>query len=58
MIQTLHLMVQVMDASLEKFYRAAFEHLKGIPENVLGRIAFNIVAALDYLKSTWNVMHR
>lgn len=47
-----------MDTSLDKFYRAAFEHRKGIPEPVLGRIAYNIVAALDYLKSTWNIMHR
>ncbi|XP_022667260.1 dual specificity mitogen-activated protein kinase kinase 6-like [Varroa jacobsoni] len=50
--------MEVMDTSLDKFYRAAFEHRKGIPEPVLGRIAYNIVAALDYLKSTWNIMHR
>ncbi|OQR68346.1 dual specificity mitogen-activated protein kinase kinase 6-like, partial [Tropilaelaps mercedesae] len=50
--------MEVMDTSLDKFYRGAFKHLESIPETVLGRIAFSIVAALDYLKSTLNIMHR
>ncbi|XP_003745516.1 dual specificity mitogen-activated protein kinase kinase 6 [Galendromus occidentalis] len=50
--------MEVMDTSLDKFYKAAFAQCGEIPENVLGRISFSIVTALDYLKERHNIMHR
>lgn len=50
--------MEVMDTSLDKFYKAAFAQVGGIPEPVLGRIAYSIVAALHYLKNDHNIMHR
>ena len=50
--------MEVMDASLDKFYKAAFAQFQEIPERVLGRIGFSIVSALDYLKDQLNIMHR
>lgn len=47
-----------MDMSLDRFSRVAHRYLGGISEDVLGKIAFCIVSALDYLKTQMNVMHR
>lgn len=50
--------MEVMDTSLDKFYKAAFAQCGGIPEGALGRIGFSIVTALDYLKEELKIMHR
>nr|WAO97414.1 mitogen-activated protein kinase kinase 6 [Neoseiulus californicus] len=50
--------MEVMDTSLDKFYKAAFAQCGGIPEEALGRISYSIVTALDYLKEELKIMHR
>jgi len=50
--------MEVMDTSLDKFYAAAFGNGMKIPENVLGKIAFSVVTALNYLHANLKVIHR
>ena len=41
--------MEIMDISLDKFYIHVKEQNKWIPENILGKIAFSVISALDYL---------
>lgn len=50
--------MEVMDTSLDKFYRMLYNKGKSIPEDVLGKIAFAVVKALHYLQSELKVIHR
>lgn len=50
--------MEVMDTSLDKFYKEVYAREQSIPEDVLGKMAYCVVAALHYLQSELNVMHR
>ncbi|XP_060521212.1 dual specificity mitogen-activated protein kinase kinase 6 [Cylas formicarius] len=50
--------MEVMDASLDKFYVKVYRNGRKIPEFVLGKIAFAVVSALHYLYSRLRVIHR
>jgi len=50
--------MEVMDMSLDKFYARAFNINKPIPENVLGKVAFSVISALEYLHNILQVIHR
>ncbi|KAJ8682699.1 hypothetical protein QAD02_018491 [Eretmocerus hayati] len=50
--------MEVMDMSLDKFYAKAYKHGRPIPEDILGKISFSVVSALDYLYSQLRVIHR
>lgn len=50
--------MEVMDASLDKFYQNIYKNGERIPEEVLGKIAFSVVSALHYLHSELHVIHR
>uniref|UniRef100_A0A1I8GL32 mitogen-activated protein kinase kinase n=1 Tax=Macrostomum lignano TaxID=282301 RepID=A0A1I8GL32_9PLAT len=51
--------MELMDTSLDKFYRIVYHHLhEAIPEVVIARIALATVSALDYLKEKLGMMHR
>jgi len=50
--------MEVMDASLDQFYKKVKEKNKKINENMLGNIAVSIVKALRYLHETLRVIHR
>merc|ERR1719153_548427 len=47
-----------MDISLDKFYLRAKNTSKSIPEEILGKIAFSVISALDYLHTRLSVIHR
>ncbi|XP_071953169.1 dual specificity mitogen-activated protein kinase kinase 6-like isoform X2 [Antedon mediterranea] len=50
--------MELMDESLDKFNKVVVEKGKLIPENILGKLAFVVVSALNFLKSQLNVIHR
>ncbi|XP_053607411.1 dual specificity mitogen-activated protein kinase kinase 6 [Plodia interpunctella] len=50
--------MEVMDTSLDKFYTKVYKNNRTIPENILGKIAFSVVSALNYLYSQLRVIHR
>ncbi|XP_019880983.1 dual specificity mitogen-activated protein kinase kinase 4 isoform X2 [Aethina tumida] len=51
--------MELMDTSLDKFYKFIFEKLKKrIPEPILGKIALATVKALNYLKEELKIIHR
>jgi len=50
--------MEVMDMSLDNLYKEAFALGKTVPENVIQKITFSVVKALDYLHSTLHVIHR
>lgn len=50
--------MEVMDYSLDKFYTKVYKNNRTIPENILGKIAFSVVSALNYLYSQLRVIHR
>jgi len=50
--------MEVMDISLDKFYMRAFARNRPIPENVLGKIAYSVICALEYLYTRLSVIHR
>ena len=50
--------MEVMDISLDKFYRAARDANKCIPEEILGKVAFSVLSALNYLHKKLQVIHR
>ena len=41
--------MEVMDTSVDKFYAKVFSNGREMPEWALGKIAFSVVSALDYL---------
>jgi len=50
--------MEVMDLSLDKFYKVAKDANKLIPEEILGKIAFSVISALNYLHKKLQVIHR
>lgn len=50
--------MEVMDKSLDQFYSKVYKNGKTIPEDILGKIAFSVISALDYLYSQLRVIHR
>lgn len=50
--------MEVMDKSLDQFYNKVYESGNTIPEDILGKIAFSVISALDYLYSQLRVIHR
>ncbi|XP_062573299.1 dual specificity mitogen-activated protein kinase kinase 6-like isoform X1 [Saccostrea cucullata] len=52
------IVMEVMDAPLDKFYKKIYENKDRIPEDVLSSVAFSVVKALHYLQSELKVIHR
>uniref|UniRef100_A0A3B3QGE3 mitogen-activated protein kinase kinase n=1 Tax=Paramormyrops kingsleyae TaxID=1676925 RepID=A0A3B3QGE3_9TELE len=50
--------MELMDMSLDKFYKKVLEKKRKIPEDILGKIAVSIVKALEHLHSKLSVIHR
>nr|AAH44129.1 Mitogen-activated protein kinase kinase 6 [Danio rerio]AAI65822.1 Map2k6 protein [Danio rerio]BAB11809.1 MKK3 [Danio rerio] len=50
--------MELMDTSLDKFYKQVHEKGKTIPEDILGKITVSIVKALEHLHSNLSVIHR
>lgn len=50
--------MEVMDTSLDRFYKMVYNQGTTIPEEVLGKIAVSVVKALHYLQQELQVMHR
>eukprot|EP00062_Callorhinchus_milii_P004630 gi/632943713/ref/XP_007887098.1/ PREDICTED: dual specificity mitogen-activated protein kinase kinase 6 [Callorhinchus milii] len=50
--------MELMDTSLDKFYKQVIDKGMNIPEDILGKIAVSIVKALEHLHSKLSVIHR
>ncbi|KAK7939778.1 hypothetical protein WMY93_003104 [Mugilogobius chulae] len=50
--------MELMDTSLDKFYKKVLEKGKTIPEDILGKINVAIVKALEHLHRNLSVIHR
>ncbi|RXM37354.1 Dual specificity mitogen-activated protein kinase kinase 6 [Acipenser ruthenus] len=50
--------MELMDTSLDKFYKQVIEKGMAIPEDILGKITVSIVKALEHLHSRLSVIHR
>uniref|UniRef100_A0A8D2KQT0 mitogen-activated protein kinase kinase n=1 Tax=Varanus komodoensis TaxID=61221 RepID=A0A8D2KQT0_VARKO len=50
--------MELMDTSLDKFYKQVIDKGLTIPEDILGKIAVSIVKALEHLHSKLSVIHR
>ncbi|XP_078450572.1 dual specificity mitogen-activated protein kinase kinase 6-like isoform X2 [Lampetra planeri] len=50
--------MELMDTSLDKFYKKVIEKGLNIPEDILGKISVAIVKALEHLHSKLSVIHR
>jgi len=50
--------MEVMDTSIDKFYRMCVDQGQSIPEPVLSRLSFCVIAALHYMKEELKLMHR
>uniref|UniRef100_A0A6I8SDU6 mitogen-activated protein kinase kinase n=1 Tax=Xenopus tropicalis TaxID=8364 RepID=A0A6I8SDU6_XENTR len=50
--------MELMDTSLDKFYKNVIDKGLTIPEDILGKIAVSIVRALEHLHSKLSVIHR
>jgi len=50
--------MEVMDMSLDKFYKLVYPRGKTIPEEILAKIADSVIKGLHYLKSELSVIHR
>uniref|UniRef100_A0A8C4HI07 mitogen-activated protein kinase kinase n=1 Tax=Dicentrarchus labrax TaxID=13489 RepID=A0A8C4HI07_DICLA len=50
--------MELMDTSLDNFYKKVIDKGKTIPEDILGKITVAIVKALEHLHSNLSVIHR
>ncbi|XP_006819966.1 dual specificity mitogen-activated protein kinase kinase 3-like, partial [Saccoglossus kowalevskii] len=50
--------MEILDTSLDKFYKKVYEKNETIPEEILGFVAYSIVNALHYLHTQLKVIHR
>ncbi|XP_068192746.1 dual specificity mitogen-activated protein kinase kinase 6-like [Antennarius striatus] len=50
--------MELMDTSLDKFYKKVIDKGKTIPEDILGKITVAIVKALEHLHRNLSVIHR
>ncbi|KAI6214608.1 hypothetical protein M3Y94_00288400 [Aphelenchoides besseyi] len=52
------IVMEVLDCSLDQFYKLVYKKDQKLPEEVIGFIAASVVRALNYLKSELNIIHR
>ncbi|KAI6187647.1 Kinase [Aphelenchoides besseyi] len=52
------IVMEVLDCSLDQFYKLVYNKEQKLPEEVIGFIAASVVRALNYLKSELNIIHR
>uniref|UniRef100_A0A8C7V8Q4 mitogen-activated protein kinase kinase n=1 Tax=Oncorhynchus mykiss TaxID=8022 RepID=A0A8C7V8Q4_ONCMY len=50
--------MELMDTSLDKFYKQVIDKGMTIPEDILGKMAVSVVKALEHLHSNLSVIHR
>ncbi|XP_078723312.1 LOW QUALITY PROTEIN: dual specificity mitogen-activated protein kinase kinase 6-like [Lampetra fluviatilis] len=50
--------MELLDTSLDKFYKKVIEKKQTIPEDILGKISVSIVKALEHLHRKLSVIHR
>uniref|UniRef100_A0AC34Q5Y8 Protein kinase domain-containing protein n=1 Tax=Panagrolaimus sp. JU765 TaxID=591449 RepID=A0AC34Q5Y8_9BILA len=50
--------MELMDCSLDKFYRSVYNQKQKLPEHIIGFIGASVVRALNYLKEVHNIIHR
>lgn len=51
--------MELMDTSLDRFYKFVYHKLKqSIPESVLAYITRATLQALEYIRTTWQIIHR
>lgn len=50
--------MEVMDTSLDKFYRHAYKIGKHIPEPFIGKMALSVIEGLNFMKEQLNLIHR
>lgn len=53
----LWIFMEILDASLDKFYKLSFKKNGSVPENVLGKIAASVIKALYFLHNI-KIIHR
>lgn len=52
------LMMELMNTSLDKFYKEVYAQHLEIPESILGTISFCVLTALEYMYRDLRLMHR
>uniref|UniRef100_A0A1I7XYV6 mitogen-activated protein kinase kinase n=1 Tax=Steinernema glaseri TaxID=37863 RepID=A0A1I7XYV6_9BILA len=50
--------MEVMDTSLDKFYRRCFEKGRSMPEAFIRRTALSVIEGLNFMKEEINLIHR
>uniref|UniRef100_A0A0N4ZIK5 mitogen-activated protein kinase kinase n=1 Tax=Parastrongyloides trichosuri TaxID=131310 RepID=A0A0N4ZIK5_PARTI len=50
--------MEVMDISLDKFYKAAFDHNIKLEEDFIAKVAWSIINGLHFMKEHMELMHR
>ncbi|CAI2356321.1 unnamed protein product [Caenorhabditis sp. 36 PRJEB53466] len=50
--------MEVMDTSLDKFYRHTYKIGKHIPEPFIGKMALSVIEGLNFMKEQLNLIHR
>ncbi|CAK5078767.1 unnamed protein product [Meloidogyne enterolobii] len=50
--------MEVMDISLDKFYRLCVDMGRKLPEPFLARVAYSVVVGLNFMKEQMNLIHR
>ncbi|CAB3399828.1 unnamed protein product [Caenorhabditis bovis] len=50
--------MEVMDTSLDKFYRKAYKNGLKIPEPFIGKMALSVIEGLNFMKEQLNLIHR
>jgi hypothetical protein len=52
------LLMELMDMSLDKFYKEVYLQHREIPERILGTITYCVLTALEYMHRDLHLMHR
>ncbi|KAL3092380.1 hypothetical protein niasHS_007589 [Heterodera schachtii] len=50
--------MEVMDISLDKFYRLCVDMGRQVPEKFVARVAYSVVEGLNFMKEKMNLIHR
>jgi hypothetical protein len=50
--------MEVMDISLDKFYRLMTDMGRRLPESFVARVAYSVIKGLDFMKEKMNLIHR
>ena len=53
-----YLLMELMDTSLDDFYRQVYQRGEVIPETVLRSVSYAVVSALHFMKERLRIMHR